>query len=105
MLGHTDDPDSSENYDDEQLRTEIEQQTALVGPILNELFAKGAVKDDYWLKGASTRILSDWIIGLQNMATLFQQQLEAAGQVIGAQEEELQQLRPQKKKVWTPGVN
>ena len=94
--------DTPEKFDDEQLQTDIELQAALVGPILNELFRKGAVKDDYWLKGSSTKILSDWIIGLQDMATLFQQQLQAAGQVIDAQEKELEELRPVKKKVWTP---
>ena len=74
----------------------------LVGPILNELFKAGAEKKNYWLKGKSTRILADWIIQLQNLADIMQQQLEAASQVIQAQEQELEELRPERGKIWTP---
>ena len=100
--GHPEPLEPAVNYDDERLQTDIETQSALVGPILNELFAKGAVKDDYWLKGASTAILTDWIVGLQNMATLFEQQINSMGEVIDAQSRELEELRPKKKRVWTP---
>ena len=100
--GYLEPLDDPEKLTDEQVQAQIGTQIALVGPILKELLARGAIKDDYWLKGASTALLSDFIIGLQDMATLFQQQLQAAGQVIDAQEKELEKLRPKKRQVWTP---
>ena len=80
----------------------IEKQATLVGPILNELYTKAAEGKDYWLKKRSLQLLADWIMSVQDIATLLTQQLEAAQQVIAAQEKELEELRPDKGKVWTP---
>ena len=80
----------------------IEKQATLVGPILNELYTKAAEGNDYWLKKRSLQLLADWIMSVQDIATLLTQQLEAAQTVIAAQEKELEELRPDKGKVWTP---
>ena len=90
--------------DDEQqdIGESIEQQVALVGPVLAEMYKAAAEGRDYWLKKASLQRLTNWIMTVQDIATLMQQQLEAAEQVIAAQEAELEQLRPVKRKMWTP---
>jgi len=80
----------------------LSEQAALVGPILNELFRKSAEGEDYWLKKKSLQLLTDWIMSVQDIATLLTQQLEAAQTVIAAQEKELEELRPDKGKMWTP---
>ena len=68
---------------------QIEEQMALIGPILSELYMKAAEGKDYWLKKRSLQLLADWIMSVQDIATLLTQQLEAAQQVIAAQEKEL----------------
>ena len=90
--------------DDEQqdIQESVEQQVALVGPVLAEMYKAAAEGRDYWLKKASLQRLTDWIMTVQDIATLMQQQLEAAEQVIAAQEQELEALRPVKRKMWTP---
>ena len=89
---------------DEQqdIEESVEQQVALVGPVLAEMYKAAAEGRDYWLKKASLQRLTNWIMTVQDIATLMQQQLEAAEQVIAAQESELEQLRPVKRKMWTP---
>ena len=89
---------------DEQqdIQESVEQQIALVGPVLAEMYKASAEGRDYWLKKKSLQRLTNWIMSVQDIATLMQQQLEAAEQVIAAQESELEQLRPVKKRMWTP---
>jgi len=87
---------------DDDLQDNILTQANLVGPILKEFLRHAADGTDYWLKKRSLRILADWIISLQNVATLMEQQLEAASSVVAAQEKELEELRPTKKQIWTP---
>ncbi len=87
---------------DEELVAAIKADAALVGPILAEVFKAYHEKRDFWLKKASLRIFVDWVVSLQNIATIMEQQLEALSSVVTAQEAELEELRPTKKKIWTP---
>ena len=89
---------------DAEIEQGIQDQMAMVGPILNELFKAAATDTDLWLKKKSLAILSNWILSLQNVATLMEQQLDAASRVVAAQEKELEESRPHKKKIWTPGI-
>lgn len=87
---------------DEQIGLAIEQLSALVGPILKEMFQRSAEGKDYWLKQASLQHLTRWIQSTQDIADVMQQTIEQMQHVIGAQEAELKELRPVQKKVWTP---
>ena len=87
---------------DAEVESAVAAQIALVGPILKEFMRHATEGTDYWLRKSSLRILANWIMSLQDSATLMQQQLEAAQQVLGAQEKELEELRPVKNKIWTP---
>ena len=98
------DVDSKETTDDE-LQNAIQTQSEQVGPILKEFLTHASENKDYWLKKKSLRILAEWIMSLQDVATLMEQQLEALGSVVTAQEAELEELRPTKKKIWTPFPN
>ena len=93
---------TDDELSDEEMAAAIQDQSALVGPILNEFLKHAAEGTDYWLKKKSLRILADWIMSLQNIATLMEQQLEALSSVCAAQEAELEELRPTKKAIWTP---
>lgn len=95
----------SQEDENEEIKTAIEDGTVLVGPILKEFFRHATQGTDYWMKKRSLRILADWIVNLQNVATIMEQQLEALSQVCAAQEAELEELRPTKKKIWTPFPN
>ena len=86
------------------LGTDLEQQMALVEPILDGLFKAAATDDDYWLKKKSAKIFSDWIVSVLNVSQLMEQQVRALGETLQAQEKELEQLRPVKSKMWTPGL-
>lgn len=46
---------------DEELALTIEQQMALVEPILTGLFESAATGKDYWLKKRNLVILADWL--------------------------------------------
>ena len=96
--------DPEEEYRQQAVES-IETLLTLVGPILNELFRNAALGKDMWLKKKSVEILSNWIQTAQDTSTLMMRQLEAAEQVIAAQEKELEELRPEKSKVWTPFAN
>jgi hypothetical protein len=87
---------------DEEIRAGIAAKAALVGPILAEFMQHANDNTDYWLKKASLRILGEWIMSLQDVATLMEQQIESLTEVLGAQEKELEELRPEKKQIWTP---
>ena len=82
----------------------IERLSALVGPILNQLFAKAATNEDMWLKKKSVKRLADWIRSGQDIADIMHQTIEQMGEVLTAQEAELEELRPSKGKVWIPGI-
>ena len=82
----------------------IEQLSALVGPVLQQLFKAEATNEDMWLKKKSVKHLARWIMHVQDVADVMAQTIQAAEQVIAAQEQELEQLRPAKGKVWIPGV-
>ncbi len=88
----------------EQIRKGIEDQVAAIGPVLHEIFESADKGRDLWLKKASLQTLTDWIVSLQNVASLLEQQIEAMGSVVSAQEQELEELRPTKKKIWRPGI-
>ena len=91
-----------EEPSDAEIEAAIEDQTALVGPILQELYQHAAEDTDWWLKKSSLKILATWTMNLLDVAQIMEQQLEAAKAVIGSQEEELEKLRPEKAKIWTP---
>ena len=91
--------------DSEEIAENIEQQVALVGPILTEMYRKAASNEDMWLKKKSLKIVCGWTQSLQDVATLMEQQIEAMSEVIASQEAELEQLRPVKGKVWVPGLD
>lgn len=89
--------------DTTEAETAIQTMIDLAGPILSEMYRKAAEGEDMWLKKRSLKIITDWIMSLQDTATLLQQQMEAAVVVIQQQNAELEELRPVKK-VWTPGL-
>jgi len=82
----------------------IEQLSALVGPVLNQIFKAAATNEDMWLKKKSVKHLAGWIQSTQDIADIMHQTIEQMGEVLAAQEAELEQLRPTKGKVWIPGV-
>ena len=90
------------DQDDENIEAAIQGQVDLVGPILTELYEHAASDQDWWLKKSSLKILANWTMSLLDVAQVMEQQLEAAKEVIGAQEKELEELRPEKQKIWTP---
>ena len=96
--------DAIDVSDTEQIKKGLQDQVAKIGPILYELFVAAEHERDLWLKKSSLRELTDWIISLQNVASLLEQQIEARGSVVSAQEQELEELRPTKKKIWRPGI-
>ena len=95
-------PEPVDDTKDEDVEQAIATQAALVGPILDELYEHAATDTDWWLKKSSLKILANWTMSLLDIASIMEQQLEAAQAVIGAQEKELEELRPVKQKIWTP---
>jgi len=86
------------------LDSSVAEIMALVDPILQQLFKAAAENDDYWMKSKTVSILADWIVSVLNVSQLMEQQVRALGASLQAQEKELEQLRPEKSKMWTPGV-
>lgn len=82
----------------EELEEQINEQVENVGTILESLFKHADDKQALWLKAKDCRTLATWIIDLQNIATLYEKQLEQAAQAIV----ELEAASP-KKKLWRPG--
>ena len=82
----------------------IEELSALVGPILNQIFSNAATNQDMWLKKKSVKHLAGWIQSTQDIADIMHQTIEQMGEVLTAQEAELEQLRPAKGKMWVPGI-
>jgi len=96
--------DAIDVSDTEQIKKGLEDQVAAIGPVLYLIFESAEHDRDLWLKKSSLRVLTDWIISLQNIASLLEKQIEAMGSVVSAQEQELEELRPTKKKIWRPGI-
>ena len=86
------------------LDANLASMMVLVQPILDGLFKAAAENSDYWLKKKSAAVLSDWILSVLNISQLMEQQVQALGATLQAQEKELEQLRPIKSKMWTPGL-
>ena len=86
------------------LGSKIAEVMVVVEPILNEMFKAAANNEDYWLKGKSIRVITDWIISILNISQVMEQQIRAQGEVLAAQEAELESLREKKSKMWVPGV-
>jgi hypothetical protein len=95
---------SGDEPDADTLGSDLEQQMALVGPVLDGLFKAAATDDDIWLKKKSVRIFSDWIVSVLNVSQVMEQQVQALSVTVQAQEKELEQTRTVKAKMWTPGV-
>ena len=76
----------------------------LVQPILDGLFKAAAEDEDYWLKKKSAATLSDWILSVLNISQIMEQQIQALGATLQAQEKELEASRSVKAKMWTPGL-
>jgi hypothetical protein len=95
-----DDLTLTEQPSDEEVQAAIEAQLDVVGPILSEMFKRAAEKQDYWLKGQYLQQLCDWIIGLQNMASM----IEPLSQALAEANAELEELKPSepKPKVFNP---
>jgi len=89
--------------EDDGVELAIEKMSALVGPVLKELFAKAELNEDYWLKKKSVKHLARWIQSVQDVTDVMYQANQQMQVVISAQEEELQKLRPEKKNFWIPG--
>jgi hypothetical protein len=94
-----------EGPEGQEIAESIQQQMALVEPILDGLFKAAAEGDDYWLKGKSTTLLADWIIATMNIGAVMQQQIEAMGHALQAQEKQLEETRPAKGRMWVPGLD
>ena len=90
--------------EDEELQLAIEQQMALVNPVLDGLFKAEALNDDYWLKKKSVKHLVHWIKSILDVANIQEQKITALMDIVGAQEAELEELRPAKGKIWTPKI-
>lgn len=103
-LSNSNEDEPGGEADTATLGPDLEQQMALVEPVLDGLFKAAAEGDDYWMKKKSVRIFSDWIVSVLNVSQLLEQQVRALGETLQAQEKELEQLRPAKGKMWTPGV-
>ena len=90
--------------DDETVEANLKEIMVLVEPILDGIFEAAVGNQDYWLKKKSAAILSDWIVSVLNVSQLLERQVQALGATLQAQEKELEQLRPVKSKMWTPGL-
>ena len=88
--------------EDHLVELAVEETAALVGPVLNEMFRKAALNEDYWLKKKSLKHLVRWVQSVQDINDVLMQTNQAMQAVIDAQEKELEELRPAKSKVWTP---
>ena len=96
-----DDLTLTEEPTDEEVQAAIEAQLDVVGPVLSEMFKRAAEKQDYWLKGKYLQALCDWIIGLQNMASM----IEPLSQELANTQARLLELEgdePTKKKLFNP---
>ena len=93
-----------ESNEEAETELAIEQLSALVGPVLQQIFKAAATNEDMWLKKKSVKHLAGWIQSTQDIADIMHQTIEQMGEVLTAQEAELEQLRPAKGKVWIPGV-
>ena len=99
----TDQLEPLESTTEAETELAIEELSALVGPVLNQLFRNAATNEDMWLKKKSVKHLAGWIQSTQDIADVMRQTIEQASEVISQQEAELEQLRPEKK-VWIPGT-
>lgn len=86
-----------EDYADADIEAYIEELTVTVGPVLKRLFDNGERKRGFNLTGPEAHALAAWIVDLQNMATLYEKQLNALLDAVEGVPEE----KP-KKKFWTP---
>ena len=86
------------------LEDTLSSMMVLVQPILDGLFKAAAVDEDYWLKKKSAATLSDWILSVLNISQIMEQQIQALGATLQAQEKELEASRSVKAKMWTPGL-
>ncbi len=91
------------NLTEPEIEAAIEAQAAMVDPILNEFMKAAAEGRDLWLKKKSLRILAEWVMSLLDVGSVMEQKIHAMQEVITAQDSELTELRPNKRKVWTPG--
>ena len=98
-LGETD-----TQQEEVDLEANLASMMTTIEPVLNELFKAAAENDDYWMKKRTVRVFSDWIVSILNVSQLMEQQVRALGASLQAQEKELEELRPKKGKMWTPGV-
>ena len=71
------------------LESNLASMMVLVQPILDGLFKAAAENSDYWLKKKSAAVLSDWILSVLNISQLMEQQVQALGAALQAQEKEL----------------
>jgi len=92
------------NLTDLEVQEGIDLTIAVVGPILSEFMKAAAEGRDFWLKKKSLKILAEWIMSLLDLGQLMQAKVEALEGVVQAQDAELTELRPQKRKIWTPGL-
>ena len=86
------------------LESNLASMMVLVQPILDGLFKAAAENSDYWLKKKSAAVLSDWILSVLNISQLMEQQIQALGATLQAQEKELEASRKVKSKMWVPGI-
>lgn len=80
-----------EETQQEAIQARMEQ----VSQTLDLLFQAAEKEEAVWLKAKNARALASWIIDLQNVASLLEQQVEALKAEVAD--------RPAKK-IWTPGL-
>lgn len=88
---------------DDELRNQIQEQVDLVGPLLSEWFRRAGNSQRFHMNPRTTRTLADFIIGLQNMASVMEQQIQAMSETIAEQDRQLTALRPDRG-IWVPGL-
>jgi hypothetical protein len=103
-INSTDTPPEASEVEGAALESSIADIMEQIEPVLNGLFKAGADNDDYWMKAKTVRVFSDWIISILNISRVMEQQIGAQGEVLAAQETELETLREKKSKMWVPGV-
>ncbi len=89
---------------DEFLKLAIEEQMALINPVLNEIFKYEAEGRALWLKKKSLSLLVHWIRTLLDIANVNEQKMEKMTEVMQAQEQELMQLRPDEGGIFIPTI-
>lgn len=93
------------NLTDIEVQDSIDLAVATVDPILREFMKAAAEGKDLWLKKKSLKILAEWIMSLLDLGQVMQAKVEALEAACSAMDAELTELRPKKRKVWTPGIN